>query len=443
MKRKLIGVTTASLAVALSASACSSSKPAASAAVAKPASIEVWLMIDANNPKIKTVVDDTNARFKAETGVDAHITYKPWANHRTGIDAVLAGKAANIPAVMEMGNTEWGNYVYTGAFADLTDKKSTFQNSDSWLDGLSGPCTFNGATYCIPYYAGTKAVIYNTDIYTKAGITAPPTTLDELKADLDKIKTSQGGDAASAAFYIPGQYWYMAMSFVYGAGGTIANQGADGKFTANLSSAASQAGLQQWSDLVKNYSLASGNTQNESAQDTVFETAKIGAEYDASWHAGAVASVAQNPNDPTSPQIPTAVKGKVGVYALPGKDATAPTPSFIGGSDLGVPVKSEHKDLGATWIKDFTDTKAETGFIAAGWLPNATALLPAAAAIPDLKVGAAALGKTWFTPNSPQWATVESSNILQNMLQDIVTGKATIADATAKADKAINAAIGG
>lgn len=445
MKRKLIAVTSAAAVVALTASACSSSKSTgtkAPQASDKPAQIEVWLMADADNSKIKTVVDDTNARFLAATGVKAHITYKPWANHLTGVDAVLAGKKENVPAAMELGNTEFSNYVYAGAFADLTDKKSTFENSDSWLKGLSGPCEFNGGLYCVPYYAGTKVVIYNKDIFAKAGATVP-TTIAEQKVALDKIKASQGGDAASAAFYIPGQYWYMAMSYVYGNGGSIAEPAGDGKFKANLSSATSKAGLQTWVDLVKNYSLASGNTQNENQQDTVFETGKVAQEYDASWHAGSVEQVPQNPNDPNSAKVDTAVKGKVGIYALPGVTADKPTPSFIGGENIGVPEKSAYHDLGATWIKLFTDTKAETGFIKAGWLPNATALLPAAEAEPDLKVGAGALKATWFPPASPNWATVESSNILQNMLQDIVTGKASIDDATAKADKAINAAIGG
>ena len=40
-------------------------------------------------------------------------------------------------------------------------------------------------------------------------------------------------------------------------------------------------------------------------------------------------------------------------------------------------------------------------------------------------------------PNTPNWANVESGNILQNMLESIATGKSTIPDATKSADAQI------
>jgi N,N'-diacetylchitobiose transport system substrate-binding protein len=40
-------------------------------------------------------------------------------------------------------------------------------------------------------------------------------------------------------------------------------------------------------------------------------------------------------------------------------------------------------------------------------------------------------------PNTPNWANVESGNILQNALESIATGKSSIADAAAAADKQI------
>ncbi|MDQ1716654.1 MAG: N,N-diacetylchitobiose transport system substrate-binding protein, partial [Pseudonocardiales bacterium] len=49
-----------------------------------------------------------------------------------------------------------------------------------------------------------------------------------------------------------------------------------------------------------------------------------------------------------------------------------------------------------------------------------------------------------FVPNTPNWANVESGNILQNMLESIATGKSSVADAAKAADtqiaKTLNAA---
>ena len=45
---------------------------------------------------------------------------------------------------------------------------------------------------------------------------------------------------------------------------------------------------------------------------------------------------------------------------------------------------------------------------------------------------------TWFVPNTPSWANVESGNVLQNMLESIATKKSSIAAATKTADEQID-----
>jgi N,N'-diacetylchitobiose transport system substrate-binding protein len=42
-----------------------------------------------------------------------------------------------------------------------------------------------------------------------------------------------------------------------------------------------------------------------------------------------------------------------------------------------------------------------------------------------------------FTPTSPNWANVESANVLPDMLVSIFTGRASVADATKKASDQI------
>jgi len=44
---------------------------------------------------------------------------------------------------------------------------------------------------------------------------------------------------------------------------------------------------------------------------------------------------------------------------------------------------------------------------------------------------------TWFVPNTPNWANVESGNVLQNALESIATGKSTTQDAAKSADAQI------
>jgi N,N'-diacetylchitobiose transport system substrate-binding protein len=428
--RRKIAIVAALAATLVGAAACGSSTPTPSTNPLDGTgkTIKVWLMVDAQS-SWKNVVDDATARFEAETHAKVDMQYQEWANRYNRLDTAIAGKTA--PDVVELGNTDEPKYVFDGAFAPID--KSKFENSSSWLTGLSDPCTLDGVTYCVPYYAGARVLIYRTDLLAAANLT-PPTTYDELLADMAKLKTANAADKNFAAFYMPGAYWYAAMAWVYGNGGTIAAKGSDGKWAGTLSQPAALAGLQKWADLQKNYSKGDP-TKDENDQDAIFAQGHAAFMYGNGWEVGAVQSQHKDGNDPNSPMVDTAVKGKVAAVAMPGQDASKGLPSFLGGSDLAVTKVSTNQALAQEWIKIFTDTKSQQGLIAKGALPNATALLDqAAAASPGNAATANAAKNSWFVPMAPNWADVEGQNILQQMLRDIATGHKTVADAAAWAD---------
>ena len=379
------------------------------------------------------VVDAASAKFKADTGADVVVEYQQWGNHLTKLDATLAG--TDVPDVIELGNTEATKYVFNGAFADLSTKKSSFDNSSTWLTGLSAPCESAGKTYCVPYYAGARVLMYRTDLFTAAGL-QPPTSYDELVADAATLQAKNAADTKFSAFYMPGKYWYAAMSWVYGNGGQIAKQGSDGKWTGTLSDPASQAGLQKWADLAKQYSKGDP-TKDENDQDAIFAQGHSAMMYGNGWELGVVQSQPSDPNDPKSTPVDSVVKGKVATIPLPGFTAGKSLPSFLGGSDLGVTAKSKNQALATEWVKDFTSTARQQEILAKGGLPNATALLDQAAQVKGNEATALAAKSSWFVPNAPKWADVEKGNILQQMLVDIVTGKKTVAEATKAADTEI------
>jgi len=438
--KRRIAVAAALAATLIGAAACGSSsdKKDNSASLGsldgKGKTINAWIMADAQNPKWKPILDDSIARFKAATGADVNITFTNWPNHLQQLDAAL--NAGTGPDVVELGNTEAPKYVFGGGLKDLTSVKSRFDNNSTWLDGLAGACVQDGKYYCIPYYAGTKLSIYRTDLLQAAGIANPPATQQELLADLDTLKTKNAGNKNFVAFNMPGRYWYAAMSWVYTNGGTIADKGSDGKWKGELESAQAQAGLTQWANIVKNYSTTTSQTVTEQNQDTLYETGNVFMEYDAGWHSGVVQQVHTNPNDPNSPLKDTAVKGKVGLFAMPGLSDSQPFKSFLGGSVLGVTKDSKSAALAAEFIKYYTDTKAETALIDLGNLPNATSLLDAASANPAVGPQVSAAAKaSWFTPAAPTWANVESQNVLQDMCQAIATGTDPMTAAKAADDK--------
>jgi N,N'-diacetylchitobiose transport system substrate-binding protein len=428
--KRRIAVAAALAATLVGAAACgsnsdSSDTPNANASVnGAGKTIKVWLMVDAQSGWPE-VVKQANERFTQATGAQVQVDYQQWTDHLAKLDTTLAGN--DVPDVVELGNTEMPKYVFNGAFAPLD--KPQFENSAQWLTGLSAPCELDGKTYCVPYYAGARVLLYRTDLYEKAGLT-PPKTYDDLINNAKVLKAKNGSDKQFAAFYMPGKYWYAAMAWVHGNGGTIAKKDGD-KWVGTLSEPAAQQGLTKWADLAKAYSTGDP-TKDESDQDAVYAQGKSGMIYGNGWELGAVQEQPKDPNDPASAKVKTKVNGKVATAPLP------EIPSFLGGSDVAVTAKSPNADLAAKWAQIFTDTKSQEGLIAKGVLPNATTLLDKAAAVKGNEATAQAAKETWFVPMAPKWSDVESANVLQNMLASIATGKSTVPDAAKEADAKIN-----
>jgi N,N'-diacetylchitobiose transport system substrate-binding protein len=386
--------------------------------------VKIWLMVDAES-SWKNVVDDASKRFTAATGAQVNIEYQQWANHLTKLDATLAGN--DVPDVVELGNTEFSKYVFNGGFTALN--KTDFENSDTWLTGLSGACELDGKTYCVPYYAGARVMIYRTDMFKKAGIAAAPTTYADFLADADKLSATNKSDSKFGPIYMPTN-WYAAMSWVKATGGDIATKTGD-KWAGQLEQPAAIQGLQRWVDMVKKYSKADP-AKDENDQAAIFSQGKAAFFYGNTWEKGAAEETKKDPNDPDSKLVKTKVFGKLDIAPMPS------IPSFLGGSNLGVTEKSQNKELAAQWIKAFTDSKAMEGLIAKKALPNSTVMLDKAAQNADMEAAATAAKSSWFPPNSPKWADVEKATVMQTLFRDVLSGKKSPADAAAAADKQIN-----
>jgi N,N'-diacetylchitobiose transport system substrate-binding protein len=308
------------------------------------------------------------------------------------------------------------------ALADLSS--FTFDNQDTWLTGLGDASKYNGKTFAVPYYAGARAVIYRTDMYKDAGL-ALPTSLAEFDSNNQKLMDTLGADDKKfSAFYMPGKYWYLAMSYVYDQGGTIATQSGD-TWTGALDSAEAQAGLTAWKNSADIASRAD-KSGTEAEQWNAMAAGNVASDYGNGWEVGLI--YAEDGGDPS-------LKGKIAAYPLPSNTAGQVAPTFLGGSVLASPANSANTDLAAQWIKAYTSTAIQKQLAAKSVLPNTTTLLGDVPA--EAQPFAKAAEKSWFVPTAPNWANVETAQVIPNMLVDILTEKASVADATKAASAQI------
>lgn len=392
--------------------------PAANSA--DPSSITVWLMGDYKSwPGAITMA---NAEFKKKyPNTTVNIEEQTWADHLTKFEATLASN--NVPDVIEFGNTEVTKYAAAGALADLTGYKAGMANSKTWLKGLTDAGSYNGKLYAVPYYAGSRAVIYRTDMYKAVG-SKVPTSYAEFLATSKKVQAKYGANNKNfSAIHMPGKYWYAAMSFVYDAKGSIAKKNSAGKWVGNLSSPQSIAGLNRFKEITSTISKAN-KSGTEAEQWNVMSSSGAGASYSNGWELG----LASGGN--------AKLAGNLSAYPMPSVTKGKYAPAFLGGSNLAVPAKSDAVALGAEWIKHYVSAKAMTYIVTEGGaLPNNTSLLYLVP--PANKAFAEAAKSTWFVPAAKNWVNVEKAQVLQTMLSNIATGKKTVAVAAAEADKEI------
>ncbi|MEV4199319.1 ABC transporter substrate-binding protein [Micromonospora globbae] len=73
------------------------------------------------------------------------------------------------------------------------DKLGFTEQDTGRYSALAQVNTVDGVMYAAPLYFEAMVLIYRPDILKQYGITAPPTTWDQLKADAKKITTESGG----------------------------------------------------------------------------------------------------------------------------------------------------------------------------------------------------------------------------------------------------------
>jgi N,N'-diacetylchitobiose transport system substrate-binding protein len=423
MKVRKVWVSTLALATAIVAAACGGG---ASTTNTESGTLTVWLM---NGSQPASVVDGVNADFKVKyPNVTVKVELQQWGDIGTKLDTGFAG--SNPPDVMELGNTLVAKYAAAGALSDISGKKSSFDNSSTWLQSLTDSCTLGGKLYCVPYYAGSRAIIYRKDLFASAGV-QPPDSLDGLLTVGQKLMATNSSDPNFSALYFPGKYWYAALPFIWDSGGDIATQ-SGGKWQGSLSSSGSQQGLSTLSKLVSSLSKAD-KTGDEAKQDAAFAQGHIAMIIANGWEVGVI-------TDPKAGDPKLA--DKLGAFPIPSSKAGQTAPVFLGGSDLGVAKKSTHQNLANAWIGLLTGNKHMTEMATVGGvIPNTTSMLNLGTGINAVFYGAAKNSR--FVPNSQNWASVENANVIPDMLVKIFTKQMAIPDATKSASDKITTLLNG
>ena len=401
-----VGITTL-VAASLALSGCSSSDDGGSDGGTKK--LTVWLM---SGSAPDALVDEINSDFtKSHEGWTVDYQVQQWDGIQDKLTTALASNTP--PDVVELGNTQSPRFVESGALADLTDAKDDL-NGKNWLEGLAATGEKDGKTFATPFYAANRIVVYRKSMFAKAGITAPPKTIDELIAAGKKLQTANASNKQFQALYLPGQSWYTLLSWVWANGGDVAKNDS-GKWTGTLDTPQAQKGFEDYSRIYKALSKAPADQDEANPQQsTVFAKGNVAMFIGLPWEIGT--ATAPEGGDPK-------LKDDIGTFQIPGP--TGPAPVFLGGSNLGVAAASPNVDAATDWLELMLADKYQTKLAAAGVVPALTNLGDSVygdnEAAKVMAAAATAGGKV--TPVTPAWAAVESgTNPIKNAMTKVLRG---------------------
>ncbi|WP_148573604.1 extracellular solute-binding protein [Nocardioides caldifontis] len=162
---------------------------------------------NSNNEPGKGYYEQVAKDFEADhPGIDVQVSAMA---HEDMVDKLEAAfQSGDVPDVyMERGGGELADHVEAGLVRDLSeDAADEIEAIGGSVDGWQ----VDGQTYALPFSVGVVGYWYNTELFEKAGIEAPPTTMGELYDVVDQLKAADitpisvgAGDKWPAA-----HYWY-------------------------------------------------------------------------------------------------------------------------------------------------------------------------------------------------------------------------------------------
>ncbi|MEC3993656.1 extracellular solute-binding protein [Actinacidiphila sp. DG2A-62] len=234
------------------------------------------------------------------------------------------------------------------------DGTAALQDTQDFVTGPLDTTKYDGKTYGVPSVTDTLGLLYNKEIFAKAGIAQPPATWDELIADSATIKQKVPGVAGT--YVNPDSYFLFPLLF--GEGADLADPAAK-KITIN-----SPAAVKAVTEAKKIYDTSSLKVDFASAYDnmqTSFKTGKVAMLIQGPWSVG---------DDLTG----SAFKGKesnLGYAPVPGSSGKALAPT--GGHDLAVYQGSRNLDAAYLFTQFMTSSSSQQQIaLKNGTLPTRT-----------------------------------------------------------------------
>jgi len=266
------------------------------------------------------------------------------------------------------------DYVDAGLFAPLNDMLDKDGLKDTFIEGILDWYSFNNNVYALPDGNNVAVMFYNKQMFADAGIAAPPTTFDELLADVKLLKDKGVTPMVMGEKDTwTGSFLFMNILLRTNGPGFL-QQVVDGQKT--FSDPAFTEAVDAFQQLVQAGAFQDGATSMDyNAAENLFKTGKAAMYFMGTWATGAV------------DQTDIGANGGFGVFKFPTVDGKGNTDEYMlaPGSAFAISANSKHlqetKDFLNYFMLQFPKVsfeqknavtlaqKVEGDFAAAGYSP--------------------------------------------------------------------------
>jgi len=374
--RRIVTATAVAATGALVMAGCSSGSSAASIDKTAPkelkGTVSLWHFFTGREAGVvKSAVDGFE---KANPGVTVDI--------HAGQDDEKLQKAIssgqNIDVGLSYSTAIVGSFCSSGAFRDLTPyiKRDKVDLSDI-PKAVQGYTAYKGKRCTLPALADVSALMYNKAAFAKAGITTPPKTLDELKADGLKLTTYNADGSIKQLGFNPLIDFYENSPEHFAP--MINGTWLDEKGNSEIGTSADWKQLITWQkgyvdaigyDKLKAFTSGLGQ---EFAADNAFQTGQVAMQIDGEYR---TAFIKDQKPDLDYGTAPTPVLEGVGNYGS----------TYIAGNVAGVAKGSKNPELAWALLK-YLSTNTDAQVTLGNGLKNIPTITSALKS-PDLEVDA-------------------------------------------------------
>ena len=194
------------------------------------------------------------AEFQETTGINVAYANAPWASYRDNIITKFVG---NAPLDMMWVSDAWlPEFAEAGWIKPIDGFDSLMQYNADAEQFCTDSMTYKGRQYGLTYYTDFMGFLYDEETLTKAGISAPATTWDEVTEQCLKIKAA-GISEYPLMLALANESWLMNFlsAMVYSHGGRFTDE--DGNAAMQSSTEGAVKALQWVVDAVHKHKIVS------------------------------------------------------------------------------------------------------------------------------------------------------------------------------------------